>query len=163
MKTIQIYLAFCLWIGTLTVSVSQPKETEISEDDLSSSILLKHYMNAPNLTPKKWTQFTENEVVYLKAYCELEDKARVFIYDKSGVMKEEWEIIENVPKKVEDYLDFEFAKYKVLSYQRVENKVLDKVYYSVDINSRYRGFLNVRFDVSGEPMVDGISPSVVSN
>ncbi|MFY0600920.1 MAG: hypothetical protein JXR03_14695 [Cyclobacteriaceae bacterium] len=163
MRTIQIYWAICLWIGYSTASISQAKESTLPESQISASVVVNHYLNAPKTVPVKWAQFEENDQSYFKAFCEEGQKKIVFLYNEKGALVEKWKVIEQVPQTIKKYLDFEFAKYKTLSYYRVENKVSSEVYFSVHIDSKYRGYRNVQFDVSGKALEDGISEFVVSN
>jgi len=112
MKNIKLILSFVLLSFVLFELSAQLKETQIMESEMDQSVLMKHYINAPNFHPEKWSSFEQSGDLYYKSYCTLENKKIVLIYDQSGTQKETWELQENIPQIVTDYLKMELGKYK---------------------------------------------------
>ncbi|MBV6645988.1 MAG: hypothetical protein KI790_11095 [Cyclobacteriaceae bacterium] len=150
---------------SLTVKplLSQPAETMLAEEEVDLKIVTKHYLKYPKMTPFQWGTFQENDETYFKAYLGSEETAEVIIYNRAGKPLEKWDIITETPIVVREHLDFELAKYKVLSYKKVTNLLTGSIYFVADVKSRFRGYLSVKFNTSGEPVLNGISQFAVND
>jgi hypothetical protein len=163
MKNIKVILSLVVLSLVVFESNAQLKETQIMESEMDQSLLMKHYVNAPNFHPEKWASFEQSGNLYYKSYCTLEGKKIVVIYDQNGNQKETWELQENIPQIVTDYLKMELGKYKAKNYRKIILNSDQEDYFAVDIDSKYRGYIKVKFYASGEPYLNGISQLAVSN
>lgn len=157
-----LILTAALFFHILSVS-AQLKETTLLEESVDPSIVMKHYINEPNDKATSWAQFEENEQTFYKVYLIEDNLEKAIIYSADGLQLEKWEIISEVPKIITNYLTFEFGKYKIKNYRRVEEIGKDSAYFAIDVNSRHRGYRRVKFYPSGEPYLNGITQTVVSN